>query len=124
MLAEKTRNLVEVAYVSALDGRIVSLAALLTVAADKVNASIMVLRRDVGSKEMTTIYECVIREALSLGPTGSSSRAARRLCTNSNEKRKLMLCEIELLQLFGAVVHSGCSDRKVTSPLIRASQVQ
>ncbi|KAF8390214.1 hypothetical protein HHK36_024737 [Tetracentron sinense] len=127
ILAENTKETTEVAYRSAMEGQIISLAALLMVAAEKVNTSILVLRTDggSGSKETSTIYECVIREALSLGQW-PSSRAVRRLCTSSNventEKRRLLLREIELLQQFGAVAQTTSPHKRVTSSLIRASQ--
>ncbi|KAL6192345.1 hypothetical protein ACLB2K_033436 [Fragaria x ananassa] len=38
-------------------------------------------------------------------------------------RRKLLLREIELLQLFGAVAQNSGGENKVTSPLIRAAQV-
>ncbi|KAF9625967.1 hypothetical protein IFM89_028353 [Coptis chinensis] len=52
-----------------MEGEVVSLAALLMVVPEKVTDSIMVLRPDGGlaSKDMTTIYECAIREVLCLG---------------------------------------------------------
>lgn len=121
------------AYANAVGGRITALAALLVVAADKVNESILVLHdSDLGAKEKTTIYECVIREALALGRATKTTppplRGVKRHCTlttsESAEKRKLLLCEIELLQLFGAVAHGSCTDKKVASPLILATQVK
>ncbi|KAF5192587.1 hypothetical protein FRX31_017826, partial [Thalictrum thalictroides] len=62
------------------DDIIVSLAALLMVVPEKVMASIMVLRPDGGlaSKETTTIYECLIREAMYLGQKEGSPKASRR----------------------------------------------
>ncbi|XVF58264.1 hypothetical protein PTKIN_Ptkin07bG0050800 [Pterospermum kingtungense] len=112
-----------------MGGKIVALAALLLVAAEKVNESLVVLRDAYsGSKEKDTIYQCVIREALSLGRRDTSpSRTAKRNCTppakvESDMKRKLLLCEIELLLMFGAGdgAQNGCGDMKLTSSLIRA----
>ncbi|TXG57541.1 hypothetical protein EZV62_015370 [Acer yangbiense] len=124
LLSEKTKEIDEVAYAIAIGGRIVALATLLIVAAEKVNELILVLHdSEIGSKAKTTIYECVIREAMSLGRAATPLRAVKRTCAPTNsqsaEKRKLLLCEIELLQLFGAV---ACTDKKVTSPLILATQ--
>ncbi|KAK0585035.1 hypothetical protein LWI29_022516 [Acer saccharum] len=124
LLSEKTKEIHEVAYAIAIGGRIVALATLLIVAAEKVNESILVLHdSEIGSKAKKTIYECVIREAMSLGRAAMPLRAVKRTCgptkSQSAEKRKLLLCEIELLQLFGAV---ACTDKKVTSPLILATQ--
>ncbi|KAK3212719.1 hypothetical protein Dsin_017425 [Dipteronia sinensis] len=124
LLSEKTKEIDEVAYAIAIGGRIVALATLLIVAAEKVNESILVLHdSEIGSKAKTTIYECVIREALSMGRAATPLRAVKQTCapmkSQSAEKRKLLLCEIELLQLFGSV---ACTDKKVTSPLILATQ--
>ncbi|CAN6702536.1 unnamed protein product [Malus baccata var. baccata] len=128
LLSEKTKELGDVAYANAVEGRIVALAALLTVAAEKVNEAVLELRdADSGSKEKVTIYECVIREALSLAPSNTPLRAAKRTSTATEsddaEKRRILLHEIELLQLFGAVALSSGTDKKVMSPLIRAAQV-
>lgn len=128
LLSEKTKELGDVAYANAVEGRIVALAALLAVAAEKVNEAVLELRdADSGSKEKVTIYECVIREALSLAPSTTPLRAAKRTSTTTEsddaEKRRILLLEIELLQLFGAVAFSSGTDKKVMSPLIRAAQV-
>jgi Fe-S cluster biogenesis protein NfuA len=128
LLSEKTNGIAELAYVNAVEGRIVPLAVLLVVAAEKVNEE-MVLELGGGgggfNKEKMTIYEGVIRKTLH--ETTASSRAVKLTCSAEEEvakRRKLLLREIELLQLFGAVACSGCTDKKVTSPLIRASQVR
>ncbi|XP_057953695.1 uncharacterized protein LOC131147990 [Malania oleifera] len=130
LLAEKTKDILKVAYGCAVECRVVPLAALLMVAAEKVNTSALVPRHDtdLGCKDKITVYDCVIREALSLGWTGISSwRTKKRTAiwnqSENAERRKLLLCEIELLQQFGAVVQrSGCTDRRITSPLVRAAQ--
>ncbi|KAF5206806.1 serine/threonine-protein phosphatase 6 regulatory ankyrin repeat subunit [Thalictrum thalictroides] len=124
MLAEKTVDIPDVAYASALEGRIVSLAALLMVVPEKVMASNMVLKpfgRFV-STEATTIYECVIGEALHLGLKGGSVKGVGLL--SNSERRNLLLCEIELLQLLGATIpaRSFSTDPQSISPLILASQ--
>lgn len=129
ILSEKTKETADVAYAQGIEGQVVSFAALLMVAEEKVKESVMVLHdAESGCKEKTTIYESLIREALALGREDSTSiRVAKR--TNNptkaecNEKRKLLLCEIELLQLFGSLFPCGCIDRKVTPPLILATQV-
>lgn len=110
---------------TAMEGRVTALAALLMVAAEKVNASILLLRSDgdLSSKEKTSIYECVVKEALSLGRTETSASTICKWKGEKVEKRALLLYEMELLQLFGAVAHNDSTDRKVTSPLIRAAQV-
>jgi hypothetical protein len=65
---------------------------------------------------------------LALGGPTPSLRAAKRVTVLSEseraEKRKLLLYEIELLQLFGAVGLGCCTDRKLPSPLIHAAQVR
>lgn len=129
LLSEKTKEIAEVAYANSVQGRIVPLAALLIVAPEKVNEGVLELRdADTGSKEKTTVYEGVIREALSLGRQPTTSRAAKRSCSPSQgenaERRKLLLREIELLHLFGAIASSGSTDRRETSPLILACQVR
>ncbi|PIA41501.1 hypothetical protein AQUCO_02200134v1 [Aquilegia coerulea] len=124
MLAEKTVDIADVANASALEGRIVSLAALLMVVPEKVMASNMVPRPfgRLASTEATTIYECVITEALHLGLKGSSVKGVGLL--SNSERRNLLLCEIELLQLFGARIpaRSFSTDPQGISPLILASQ--
>lgn len=125
LLIEKTKEIDDVAYSIAIGGRIIQLTALLIVAAERVNEAILVLHEgEIKSKEKTTIYERVIKEALSLGRSSTQLRAFRRSSAltklECEEKRKLLLREIELLQLFGAVAYS---ERKDSSPLILAAQV-
>ncbi|XP_015879390.4 uncharacterized protein LOC107415561 isoform X2 [Ziziphus jujuba] len=126
LLAEKTKEIAEVAFAKAVEGRIVALGALLMVAAEKINESVLEFRdTDSGSKEKMTIYECVLREAMSLDSATAPSEMAKHSCSTDSEnakKRKLLLREIELLQLAGVVAHSSCTDKKVTSLLIRAVQ--
>ncbi|KAK4757678.1 hypothetical protein SAY87_018979 [Trapa incisa] len=127
LLSEKTKEIAEVAYAQGIEVRVVSFAALLMVADDKLKESIMALHdADSGCKEKTTIYERLIWEALALGREDTTSIRVKRACSPTklecSEKRKLLLCEIELLQLFGSTFPSRCVDRKVTSPLILATQ--
>lgn len=128
LLSEKTKEIGQVAYANAVEGRIVALAALLIVAAEKISETVLELRdNDSASKEKVTLYECVVREALSLVGPKTPLRAAKPTSTatesDNSEKRRLLLLEIELLQLFGAVAENGSTDKKVMSPLIRAAQV-
>ncbi|KAF9615041.1 hypothetical protein IFM89_021612 [Coptis chinensis] len=106
LLAENTYDIAEVAYLSSMEGEVVSLAALLMVVPEKVTSSIMVLMPDGGlaSKDMTTIYECAIREVLCLGQKEGSFKVSRRRLglMSRTQKRNLLLIEIELLQLFDA----------------------
>ncbi|KAM7252754.1 hypothetical protein ACFE04_008263 [Oxalis oulophora] len=124
LLSEKTKEVQDVAYAMAIKGRVVQLAALLAVATVKVMESKVVLHDENGCKETSTIYECVIREALALDSRSKSKTiAARSSCDDGDyaERRKLLLCEIELFQLFGAIFEKS-TDRKVISPLIVACQ--
>ncbi|XP_039014377.1 uncharacterized protein LOC120144371 [Hibiscus syriacus] len=123
LLSERTQAIGEVAHSAAVGGKIVALAALLIVAAEKVNDAVVVLPNVYsGSKEKDTVYQCVIREALSAGlrDTSPSITATSPTKVGTDMKRKLLLCEIELFQLFGADAHNSCGDKKMTSPLIRA----
>ncbi|XP_077211349.1 serine/threonine-protein phosphatase 6 regulatory ankyrin repeat subunit [Tasmannia lanceolata] len=122
LLAEKTKDLLEVAYNNAMEGRVGSLATLLVVAAEKV-ISLLTIRGEggVSSRGETTVYECVLRSAMSLGrPTG----AIPHFPANSDEKRKVMLREMELLQLFGGMDRGRHTDRRVTQLLLTASQAR
>lgn len=129
LLSEKTKEAAEVAYANAVNGRIVPLAALLVVAASKINEAVVEVSCT-NSKEKATVYEGVVRKALSLGPETASLGGAEVVEGDGDvaaERRKLLLREIELLQLFGAVACSSsgsCTDKKVTSLLIRAAQVR
>ncbi|KAF3444784.1 hypothetical protein FNV43_RR14477 [Rhamnella rubrinervis] len=126
LLTENTKEAAEVACAKAVEGRIVALGALLLVAPEKVNEwSIHICDTDSGSMAKMSICECVVREALSLGHEKTPSKRAKNYCSTESEKakkRKLMLCEIELLLLFGAAAQTSCTDKKVTSLLIRAVQ--
>ncbi|XP_060959035.1 uncharacterized protein LOC115700489 isoform X2 [Cannabis sativa] len=120
LICEKTKEAAEVARAMAVEGGVVALAAILVVAAEKINESILEFRdSDSGSKEKMTIYECVIREALSLGRATSSVKESE-----DSKKRKVLLSEIELLQLFGVVALSRCTEKKPRSPspLVQAIQ--
>ncbi|KAJ4823929.1 hypothetical protein Tsubulata_009763 [Turnera subulata] len=131
LLVDKTKQINEVIHARAIQGRVVELAALLLVAAGRVNDSIVFLQEgDSESKEKATVFERVVKEAILLGNgTPSSKKAAskKRQCVLSEreraEKRKLLLSEIELLQLFGAVSWTVSADhRRWTPPLVRACQ--
>ncbi|XP_050226511.1 uncharacterized protein LOC126676363 [Mercurialis annua] len=136
LLIEKTKEFDDVAYRSAVEGRVVDLAVLLVVAAKKINELIIEVQgADLNSKIKTTIFECVIEEALGRGSGGTSAKLkySDGLVSNKEEeveakegdrKRKLLLFQIELLQLFGVVALTSGTDKKLTSPLILASQVK
>lgn len=127
MLCEKTKEVAELACAKAVEGEVVALAALLLFDADKINESVIEFRdTDSGPKEKLTIYEHVVRKVLTLGSATTVLTSAKPSCisdSENTEKRKILISEIELLQHFGAVVQSCCTDKKVTSPFIRAVQV-
>lgn len=130
LLAETTKDVAQVAFTIAMEGQVASLAALLMVCAERVISSMVVVRKDANRvyKE-ATVYDCVIREALSLGQIITPSTAGDGTCAETDtseivEKMKLLLCLMELLQLYGATSQSVSIDKKVISQLIRASQVK
>ncbi|KAL2898586.1 Ankyrin repeat and SOCS box protein 3 [Bienertia sinuspersici] len=127
-LSEKTKDTGEVAYTLAIEGRVAALTALLMVAAEKVNGSVLEVRTNTDlAPEKTSVYNCVIREAVSIY---IGNRGKHRLVQESKsgvdddgeDKRKVLLKEMELLHFFGASANGGCLDKKATSPLIIASQ--
>ncbi|KNA18515.1 hypothetical protein SOVF_070100 [Spinacia oleracea] len=128
LLSEKTMDIGEVAYTIAIEGRMIALAALLMVAAEKINGSLLEVRTNADlMAEKMTVYSGVIREAISIfignkgklkGPQESKDDADN----GEEERRKILLREIELLYFFGATPHNGCVDKKATSPLIIASK--
>ncbi|XP_020101675.1 uncharacterized protein LOC109719417 isoform X2 [Ananas comosus] len=125
LLAEKTRDVAEVAYTNAMEGRVVALAALLLVTKEKVTAPVAITSRREGMKKNRTLYGSLFDEALALGEGAIQVRL--RQCSgdgssDSSERRKALLREIELLQLFGAVSYSDSKDKKSMPPLLRASQ--
>lgn len=126
LLAEKTRDVAEVAYTNAMEGRVVALAALLLVTKEKVTAPLAITSRREGMKKNRTLYGSLFDEALALGEGAIQVRL--RQCSgdgssDSSERRKALLREIELLQLFGAVSYGDSKDKKSMPPLLRASQV-
>lgn len=117
LLAEKTKEIGQVAYSIAINGQAVSLAALLMVASEKVLLPIVGIlsNGDLGSKEKITIYDCLMNEAFTW--TDDSAE-------NVSMKRKQLLCEMELCQLFGAAPQRSLGEKKAASPLIFAIQVR
>ncbi|VVB04385.1 unnamed protein product [Arabis nemorensis] len=108
LLAEKTKDLETVACTFARAGAIVPLTTLLIVATDRIREATVALQDDddIMPKPKTTIYESVIQEAL------RSNSSMQSVC---NQKRMLLLQEIELLQLFGAAVFSEFVDKQTSS---------
>lgn len=129
LISEKTKETAQIACAKAVEGRIMALGALLVVAAEKINESTLDSTRlefddaDPGSKE-TTVYEYVVRKALSLGRETTTHLSSLRTSDDmpSMKNRELLLAGIELLQLFGVV--SRCPDKKAKSLLVRAVQVK
>uniref|UniRef100_A0A7N0UZ88 Uncharacterized protein n=1 Tax=Kalanchoe fedtschenkoi TaxID=63787 RepID=A0A7N0UZ88_KALFE len=139
LLAEKTKDIGEVAHSLAINGQAVSLAALLMVASEKVLLPLMGNGNngDLGTKERMTIYDCLMKEALALGRQEDSSLLSWSTlpsktlqCINDTDsstesvtrRRKLLLYEMELCQLFGAEPENSLGDKKAASPLIYAIQ--
>ena len=118
------------AYSLAMEGQAARLAALLMVAGERVNGTILELRtNDVLAAEKRTVYSCVMREAISI--FSRVKQTSVKLSESNNDshggedqRRKLLLREMELLHFFGASTNSGCGDKKATTPLILASQVR
>ncbi|KAK9741147.1 hypothetical protein RND81_03G085100 [Saponaria officinalis] len=111
-----------------MQGRMAALAALLMVAADKVTGSVLVVRnRSELAAEKTTVYSCVIKEAVSIfSQSREQYKGVEEIDHNTyhsieaKERRMLLLREIELLHFFGA--SHNCKSKKAVSPLILASQ--
>ena len=100
------------------------------VAGERVNGTILELRtKDVLAAEKTTVYSCVIREAISVfsrvkQPSSKLSESKNDSHGGEHQRRKLLLREMELLHFFGASTNSGCGDKKAASLMILASQVR
>ncbi|XXG54571.1 hypothetical protein AAC387_Pa03g2416 [Persea americana] len=130
LLMVKTKELPKVLYTIAMEGKVAALAVLLMVDADRVNAP-MVLPRGTTLRSRvveTTVYDCVVREAMALGRIEvgqvglNSCRANPDSSVNRSGERKAMLCAMELLQFFGAVSQGSCTDKRMVSPLISACE--
>ena len=100
LLAEKTREVGEVAYRYAMEGRVAALAMLLLVTEERISAMVSVVIDGVRTKR--SIYNSVVDEVLSIGE--ASAREGNEM------RRKALLCEIQLLNQFGA---TSWRDRKV-----------
>ncbi|XP_048574547.1 uncharacterized protein LOC125555729 [Triticum urartu] len=100
LLAEKTREVGEVAYRYAMEGRVSALAMLLLVAEERIWVMVSVVIDGVRTKR--SIYNSVVDEVLSIGE--ASARVGNEM------RRKALLCEIQLLNQFGA---TSWRDRKV-----------
>uniref|UniRef100_A0A453JXD0 PGG domain-containing protein n=1 Tax=Aegilops tauschii subsp. strangulata TaxID=200361 RepID=A0A453JXD0_AEGTS len=113
LLAEKTREVGEVAYRYAMEGRVAALAMLLLVAEERISAMVSVVIDGVRTKR--SIYNSVVDEVLSIGE--ASAREGNEM------RRKALLCEIQLLNQFGATSWRDRKvDRKSLPPLLRAAK--
>lgn len=127
----KTKELPKVLYTIAMEGKVAALAVLLMVDADRVNAPMALPRGTTLRSRVveTTVYDCVVREAMALGRIEvgqvglNSCRANPDSSVNRSGERKAMLCAMELLQFFGAVSQGSCTDKRMVSPLISACEV-
>ncbi|CAO2816288.1 unnamed protein product [Amaranthus hypochondriacus] len=128
VLSEKTKEVGEVAYTFSIEGRVAALAALLMVAAEKVNGSVLEVRTNTDlAAEKMTVYGGVVKEAVSIYIGTRSKQKSVQVSKNGihdveEERRKVLLREMELLHFFGASPNNSFGDKKVTSPLIIASQ--
>ncbi|EEE53511.1 hypothetical protein OsJ_36687 [Oryza sativa Japonica Group] len=112
-LAEKTREVGEVAYRYAMEGRVTVLAMLLLVAEEKISAPVSVVIEGVRTKK--SIYYSIVDEALSIGDAPAR---------DSNERRKALLSEIQLLNQFGAALWRDRNiDKRSLPPLLKAAKL-
>lgn len=102
----------ELAYRYAMEGRVPLLAMLLLVVEEKISAQVSVVIEGVRTKR--SIYNAIVDEALSM--EDASSR-------DGNERRKALLCEIQLLNQFGSASWRELNDKKTLPPLLRAAKV-
>ncbi|KAM3254660.1 hypothetical protein ACQJBY_048248 [Aegilops geniculata] len=113
LLAEKTREVGEVAYRHAMEGRVAALAMLLLVAEERISAMVSVVIDGVRTKR--SIYNSVVDEVLSIGE--ASARDGNEM------RRNALLCEIQLLNQFGATSWRDQKvDRRSLPPLLRAAK--
>uniref|UniRef100_A0A0D9Y0N1 Uncharacterized protein n=1 Tax=Leersia perrieri TaxID=77586 RepID=A0A0D9Y0N1_9ORYZ len=114
LLAEKTRDAGEVAYRYAMEGRVAALAMLLLVVEEKISAPVSVVIEGVRTKK--SIYYSVVDEALSIGDAPAR---------DGNERRKALLCEIQLFNHFGAALwRDRIIDKRSLPPLLKAAKVR
>ncbi|OQU80692.1 uncharacterized protein LOC8054829 isoform X3 [Sorghum bicolor] len=112
LLAEETRVVGELAYRYAMEGSVPALAMLLLVVEEKISPQVSVVIQGVSTKR--SIYNSIVDEALSMGD--ASAR-------DGNERRKALLCEIQLLNQFGSASWRDHNDRRTLPPLLRAAKV-
>jgi hypothetical protein len=102
----------ELAYRYAMEGRVPALAMLLLVVEEKISGLVSVVIEGVRTKR--SIYNSIVDEALSMGDAPAC---------DSNERRKSLVCEIQLLNQFGSTSWRDQNDKRTFSPLLRAAKV-
>ncbi|PKA51963.1 Ankyrin repeat domain-containing protein EMB506, chloroplastic [Apostasia shenzhenica] len=126
-LALETRELTEVSYMMAMEGRVVELATLLLVGRDKVTApasATVHVKGILSPKKSLNMYDLVLEESLELFGMIKSRKpgASFKSVCMLYWKRKALLSQIELLHLFGVPSMISSTEKKVLPPLIRATQ--
>jgi len=116
-----------------MEGRIVELAALLLVAADEIIPPVCISGEgSLTATKSRTMYESILEEAMALFEMGKRAQSdinqakyGQELVQVYQMRRKLFLCEIELIQMFGVVVPAAGNNKKrrVLPPLLQALQV-
>lgn len=122
LLAEATKDLTDLSCMMAVEGRGIELASLLLVVGDKLREAQSIQGKNSLSPKNNTMYELVLEESLNL-----LEMARGEQCWNFvpviHEKRQALLCQIELLHLFGLSSVISWGNKKDLAPLFRASQV-
>ncbi|XP_052138107.1 uncharacterized protein LOC127756775 [Oryza glaberrima] len=112
-LQEKDLNVVRLLAEKTMEGRVTVLAMLLLVAEEKISAPVSVVIEGVRTKK--SIYYSIVDEALSIGDAPAR---------DSNERRKALLSEIQLLNQFGAALWRDRNiDKRSLPPLLKAAKV-
>ncbi|TVU49607.1 hypothetical protein EJB05_00924 [Eragrostis curvula] len=112
LLAEKTRIVGELAYRYAMEGCVPPLAMLLLAVEEKISGLVSVVIEGVRTKR--SIYNSIVDEALSMGDAPAR---------DGSERRKALLCEIQLLNQFGSAAWRDQNDKRTLPPLLRAAKV-
>lgn len=112
LLAEKTRVVGELAYRYAMEGCVPALTMLLLVVEEKISSQVSVVIEGVRTKR--SIYNSIVDEALSTGDTSAR---------DGHERRKALLCEIQLLNQFGSASWRDHNDKRTLPPLLKAAKV-
>jgi hypothetical protein len=103
----------ELAYRYAMEGRVPPFALLLMVVEEKISGLLSVVIEGIRTKR--SIYNSIVDEALSMGDAPAH---------DGNERRKALLCEIQMLNQFGSVSWGDQNDKRTLPPLLRAAKVR